>query len=341
MRLRTLTALAIIALSAIFISAHQQKPTPTPTPTPDPHAGHDMSGMQAPPATGARGGGAGGGMAGMDMGGGGWPMNTGDRNESLPPDADSAKEQLSKSPRHAEWVDIKVEGMPPIKSFVVYPERGTKAPVVLVIHEIFGLSDWVRGVSDQLAKEGFIAIAPDFLSGRGPKGGGSDELGSDGSTKEISKVTQDDRNRILDAAMAYGKTLPSSTGKTATIGFCWGGGTSFSYALYQPALTAAVSYYGPMPSDPAPYAHAKPPIMGLYGGVDERVNANIPIAERELVKAGVTYLPNVFDGAGHGFLRQQSGQNGANMTATERAWPRTMGFLHQYLDGRAAPTGRR
>jgi len=279
--------------------------------TADPHAGHMMETPQA-------------------------AAPSGQRNPNLAPDADAAVEQLAKSPRHGEWVDIKNGSGPAIHSFVVYPERSTKAPVVIVIHEIFGLSDWVRGVADQLAKEGFIAIAPDFLSGHGPKGGGSAELGSDGSTKEIGKVTEADRNQILDAALAYGKTLPSSNGKTATIGFCWGGGTSFAFALRQPALDAAVSYYGPMPSDPAAYASAKgkAPILGLYGGNDARVDANIPVAEAELKKLGVNYNPNVFEGAGHGFLRQQNGQNGANMKASEQAWPKTLGFLRQYTDGR-------
>ena len=120
------------------------------------------------------------------------------RNDQLPPDADAAAGQLKGSPRHAEWVDVKNGEGTPIKSFVVYPERKDKAPVVIVIHEIFGLSDWVRGVADQLAKEGFIAIAPDFLSGKGPNRGGSQELGSQGSTQAIRDVTPEDTVKILE-----------------------------------------------------------------------------------------------------------------------------------------------
>ena len=253
-------------------------------------------------------------------------------NPNLPPDNAGAAERLKNSPRHQEWVDIKA-GDTPIKAFVVYPERRDKAPVVIVIHEIFGLSDWVRAVADQLARDGFIAIAPDFLSGKGPNGGGSAELGSDGSTQAIRNVTFADTNRMLDAVRGYAKTIPSANGRVGTMGFCWGGGTSFSYALYQPALDAAVSFYGPMPTDPSRYANAKAPILGLYGGNDNRVNANIDLAKTELAKQHVDYEPHIFDGAGHGFLRQQSGSEQApgNMTATEQAWPMALAFLKKHL----------
>jgi carboxymethylenebutenolidase len=145
----------------------------------------------------------------------------GQRNPNLPPDADAAKEQLAKSSRHGDWVDIKMANGPAIKSFVVYPERSTKAPVVIVIHEIFGMADWVRGVTDQLAKEGFIAIAPDLLSGKGPNGGGTESLG-DQVGQTIRTLTPADLSARLDAVMAYGKGLPASSGKTATIGVLLG-----------------------------------------------------------------------------------------------------------------------
>jgi carboxymethylenebutenolidase len=253
-------------------------------------------------------------------------------SDKLPPDADSAAAQLKASPRHAEWVDVKTDAGTPIKSFVVYPERKDKAPVVIVIHEIFGLSDWVRGVADQLAKEGFIAVAPDFLSGKGPNGGGSQELGSQGSTQAIRNLTPEDTNKILDAVRSQALTIPSGNGKVATIGFCWGGGTSFRYALHQPALNAAVSYYGPMPTEPHAYENARAPILGLYGGNDNRVNATIEPAKAQLAKKGVTYEPHIFEGAGHGFLRQRAGSDQApgNMKATQQAWPLTLDFLRKY-----------
>jgi carboxymethylenebutenolidase len=274
----------------------------------DAHAEHAMA-QQPPPPTAA----------------------AGPRNPNLPPDNAAAPEQLKSSPRHGEWVDVKNAGGPAIKSFVVYPERKDKAPVVIVIHEIFGLTDWVRGVADQLAKEGFIAIAPDFLSGKGPKGGGSEELGQNAG-QAIRTLQPSDTNAILDAVRAYALTLPASNKKVATIGFCWGGGTSFRYAISQAALDAAVSYYGPMPTDSASYEKAKAPILGLYGGNDSRVNSTIDAAKAELSKRGVTYEPHIFDGAGHGFLRQQTASDQApgNPKATEQAWPLTLEFLRKY-----------
>jgi carboxymethylenebutenolidase len=262
------------------------------------------------------------------------------RNPNLPPDADAAKEQLAKSPRHGEWVDIKMAHPPAIRSFVVYPERSTKAPVVIVIHEIFGMADWVRGVADQLAKDGFIAIAPDLLSGKGPNGGGTESLG-DQVGQTIRTLTPADLNARLDAVMAYGKGLPSSNGKTATIGFCWGGGASFNYAIAQPALNAAVVYYGTPASDgsqgtfvpPASLANVKAAVLGMYGGSDARVTATVAPTDAKMKELGKIYQPNIFDGAGHGFLRAQSGNDGANMKATQQAWPKTIGFLRMYTDG--------
>jgi carboxymethylenebutenolidase len=291
----TLGALAIIAL--VSAPAFSQ----------DEHAGHDMAAHAAQAAAAAN------------------------QNPNLPPDNDGAKDRLARSPRHGEWVDIKIAGGPSINSFVVYPERKDKGPVVIVVHDIGGMSDWARAIGDQLAKEGFIAIVPDLLSGKGPGGGGTASLG-DQVGQTIRTLTNDDLKTRLDAIMAYGKTLPASNGKTGTIGFCWGGGTVFTYALNQPAVNATASYYGPMPTEPAAYAKAKTPILGLYGGNDARVNANIPVAEAEIKKAGAAYRPNVFDGAGHGFLRNQAGAEGANLKATEKAWPMTVAFLKQNTD---------
>ncbi|HXG55547.1 MAG TPA: dienelactone hydrolase family protein [Vicinamibacterales bacterium] len=252
-------------------------------------------------------------------------------NEKIPPDATGALEALKRSPRHHEWVDIKVPGSTtPIKSFVVYPERKDKAGVVIVIHEIFGLSDWVRGVADQLAEDGFIAIAPDLLSGKGPNGGGTADLG-DQVTQVIRTLTPDDVVSKLNAVREYGLKLPAANGKSGVVGYCWGGSASFNYAIAQPTLNAAVVYYGSSPSDVTAYASIKAPVLGLYGGNDARVNATIPTAEEHMKKHGKVYEPNTFEGAGHGFLRQQSGADGANLKATEKAWPLTIGFFRTHL----------
>jgi carboxymethylenebutenolidase len=276
---------------------------------PDPHAGH---GRQAAGQAGAAAA----------------------ASESLPPAAETAGEALKKSPRHQEWVDIQVPGSGDVlKSFVVYPERKDKAGVVIVIHEIFGLTEWIRGVADQLAEDGFIAIAPDLLSGKAPGGGGTEELG-DKATQAIRSLTPDEVATKLNAVRDYGLKLPAANGRSASIGFCWGGQFSFFYATAQPALNGAVVYYGPSPSDPARYARIAAPVLGLYGQDDARVNATIPTAETEMAKLGKSFEKHVFPDAGHGFLRQQSGTQKvpkANLKATELAWPLTLDFLRKHL----------
>lgn len=249
---------------------------------------------------------------------------------ALPPAEKEAKAALEKSPRHGEWVDIAVAGSKtPLKSFIVYPERKDKAPVVIVIHEIFGESDWIRSVADQLAADGFIAIAPDMLSGHGKDGGGTDSFaGRDEVVKGIRGLKSDEVMADLNAVRDFGLKLPSSNGKTATIGFCWGGGQSFAYAASQPALDAAVIYYGTPPGDEA-LAKVKAPVFGNYGGNDGRVTATVEPTTATMKKLGKSYSPHVYEGAGHGFLRQQDGQNGANLKAAQEAWPATLAFLRE------------
>jgi carboxymethylenebutenolidase len=251
-------------------------------------------------------------------------------NPNLPAGEDGAKTRLEKSPRHGEYADVPVPGGSPIRTWVVYPERKDKAPVVIVIHEIFGLSDWIRNVADQLAREGFIAIAPDLITGKGPNGGGTESVSSrDDLVALVRGLTPEEVNARLNAVRAYGMKLPAANGKTATIGFCWGGATSFRYATVQPELNAAVVYYGTSP-DAAALANLKAPVLGLYGGDDARVNATIEPAAAEAKKLGKSFESQLFDGAGHGFLRAQADRNGANRTATEKAWPRTIEFLKQH-----------
>ncbi len=154
------------------------------------------------------------------------------RNDSLPPAEDSAKAALEKSPRHGEYVDVKqTSGGVPIRTWISYPERKDRAGVVIVIQEVFGLTDWLRGVADQLAKEGFIAVAPDLVSGLGPNGGGTDSVGSrDDVVKLVHGITPEDANTRLNAVRDWAVKLPAGNGKVATIGFCWGGARSFAYA---------------------------------------------------------------------------------------------------------------
>ena len=258
---------------------------------------------------------------------------------STPPDAGGAEKALAASPRHGEWVDISLPGADTkIKSWVVYPERKEKAGVVIVIHEIFGMTDWVRSVADQLAADGFIAIAPDLLSGKGPGGGGTAEIGAKNVGTEIKKLTPDEVNARLDAVRDYGMNLPAANGKTATIGFCWGGAASFRYATHDPKLSAAVVYYGAAPrtgeagKEPDTEALKKiaAPVSGHYGGDDARVNATIDDTKKILADAGKSYTPHIYEGAGHGFLRQQE-RSAANKKAAEAAWPATVEFLKKNL----------
>jgi carboxymethylenebutenolidase len=272
----------------------------------DPHAGHAMEKPAATPAAPAP------------------------RNEAIPPDSEQAKAVLANSPRHGEWVDLKLADGGKLVTWVVYPEKKEKAGTVIVIHEIFGLTDWVRGVADQLAKDGFIALAPDLLSGKGPNGGGTDSLGDD-VTKVIRTLTPETVNARLDAVRDYALKIPAANGKVGTVGYCWGGSASFAYAVAQLKLNAAVVYYGTSPSDAADYAKIAAPVLGLYGGDDARVNATIPAAEAGMKKLGKRFTVQIFDGAGHGFLRQQTGRDGANMKAAEKAWAATLAFLRETL----------
>jgi carboxymethylenebutenolidase len=249
----------------------------------------------------------------------------------IPPAEAGAKAALEKSPRHGEMVDVKVPGSDvPIKSYVVYPESKDKAPVVIVIHEIFGLTDWIRSVADQLAADGFIAIAPDLLSGVGPNGGGTEAFASrDDVRNAIRGLDAAKVDAGLNAVRAYGAALPAATDKFAVVGFCWGGAQSFRYATTQPELSAAVVYYGTSP-DAAALESAKAPVLGLYGADDARVNATIEPAANKMKELGKTYETHVYDGAGHGFLRQQDGRDGANQKAAEQAWPRTVEFIREH-----------
>ena len=180
---------------------------------------------------------------------------------------------------------------------------------------------------------GFIAIAPDLLSGKGPGGGGTDSVDRQGAVRlvrELDRSPDGEVVRRLNAAVKYATSLPAARSEFGSVGFCWGGSTSFAYAPAQPKLGAAVVYYGSAPASEA-LANIEAPVLGLYGGDDARVNATIAPADEEMQRLGKRYEYEIYDGAGHGFLRQQSGRDGANMWATEQAWPRTVAFFKAEL----------
>lgn len=252
-----------------------------------------------------------------------------DTSGATPPDAAGAPARLSGSPRHGEWVMIRTGDGDSLHTWVVYPQRSTKAPVVIVVHEIFGLSPWVRAVADQLAADGFIAIAPDLLTMKNLPSG-PDSLVARVATDSIRTLSPAWVQKQLDAVAQYGMSLPAAQRKYGIVGYCWGGGVSFAHAVHAPDLGAAVVYYGVSPK-PSDLASVRAPVLGLYAGNDARVNATVPAADTALHALGRTYTYTMYPGAGHGFLRQQSGMNGANMSAARAAWPATIAWFRKYL----------
>jgi carboxymethylenebutenolidase len=240
------------------------------------------------------------------------------------PAQDWAKARLEKSPRHLEWVKVK-HGTREVNCFIGYPEVKDKATAVIVIHEIFGLTDWVRGVADQLAEAGYIAIAPDLLSGTAPGGGGTAELGgADAVRKAISSLSPDQVTADLNAAADYVAKLPAANGKVAVGGFCWGGGQSFRFATNNKDIKGAFVFYGTGPESEQDIARIQCPVYGFYGGNDARVTATVPKSTELMKKAGKTYEPVTYEGAGHGFMRAGEAPDASteNKKARDEGWKR-------------------
>jgi len=255
---------------------------------------------------------------------------------------DWAKQRLAKSPRHQEWVKIKYKpaggsAEREVSAFVVYPEVKSKTKSVLVIHEIFGMSDWVQSVTDQIAEAGYIAIAPDLLSGMGPNKGGTDDVASAGGNavnKAIQSLPPDQITADLNAVADYVTKLPSADGKLAVGGFCWGGGQTFRFATNRSSLIAAYVFYGPTPMtgpqgsqvvDKASLARINAPVYGFYAENDMRINANLPATIESMKELNKTFEPVTYAGAGHGFMRageDPNDKNPANKTARDDAWKR-------------------
>ena len=240
---------------------------------------------------------------------------------------DWAKARLDASPRHHEYVKL-THGSRTVEAFVVYPEVKTKVPVVILIHEIFGLTDWAKEMADELAAQGFIVVAPDLLSGFGPNGGGSSAFPSqDATIKAVSGLDPDVVNADLDAAADYAKKIPAGNGKIAVVGFCWGGGKSFAFAAHRKDLSAAFVFYGPGPAD---VTTITAPVYGFYAGNDSRIGATIPATTAAMKAAGKKYEPITYDGAGHGFMRageDPSNTVPGNKTAREQGFARLVSLL--------------
>src|SRR5208282_152215 len=202
---------------------------------------------------------------------------------------DWARAQLEKSPRHREWVTLKHDGRS-VETFVAYPESKDKRPVVLIIHEIFGMTDWVEDLADQVAAAGYIAVAPDLLSGMGPNGGRSSSFAQGETMEAVSKLNPDQVTADLNAAADYGLKLPASSGKLFVGGFCWGGSQTFRFATNRADLAAAFVFYGGPPDKDA-MARIKAPVYGFFAGNDARIGAMVPDAIANMKAAGKTFEP--------------------------------------------------
>jgi len=327
------------ALAALLLSACTLQHSPRPAPLPDDHAAHMSAADLAAPVHGIA-------------------MSQQDRPE-LPPSSNSAPARLAASPRHGEWVRFAVESgsSDSVMAWVVYPKTSGKAPVVVVVHEIFGLSTWIRGVADQVAAEGFIAIAPDFLT-RVRGGPTSVELTGDSARKLIGQINPAERNKIIVAAANWAMTQPAATQKYAVIGYCWGGQTTFFHAIHGGVMgfSGGVAFYGlPYVAGGSPatattpavpgtlvadsIAKIKVPVMLLNGSKDARIAAAMPALDSIMKAMGKNYTGVNYEGAAHGFLRIQDDpktppdepENMANLAATKDGWPRTVKFLKQQL----------
>jgi carboxymethylenebutenolidase len=257
------------------------------------------------------------------------------------PSTNWAKQALERSPRHRERVNVKA-GNRTVSAFVVYPEVKGKATSVVVIHEIFGMSDWVQMEADQLAAAGYIAIAPDLLSGMGPKGGGTGDF-ADGTAvgKAIRDLPHDQITSDLNAVADYVAKLPAANGRVAVAGFCWGGGQSFRFAANRPSLAAAFVFYGPGP-EPDQIAKIQAPVYGFYAGNDARIGATVPKTQELMKAAGKAYDVVTYEGAGHGFMRagdappppsdadeKTKEAYAGNKRARDAAWARWKGLLEK------------
>jgi carboxymethylenebutenolidase len=246
----------------------------------------------------------------------------------LPAGGAEAVARLQKSPRHGEWVVVKTGPSDSVRAWLVYPERRTNAPVVVVVHEIFGLSNWVRGVADQLAADGFIAIAPDLLTAKNIPQSPEGEPERQAATTAIRTIQPVDYQRQINEVAKYAMNLPAALKKYGVVGYCWGGAAVFNHAAAYPEVSAVVSYYGTTPPvEELP--KVKAPVLGLYGDNDQRVNSTVPRADSALKALGKTYEHKMFPGSGHGFLRAQ--EQPANLEATKQAWPMTVAWFRKYL----------
>jgi carboxymethylenebutenolidase len=242
---------------------------------------------------------------------------------------DWAQAKLKESSRHREWVTVKHDSRS-VQTFVVYPESKDKRPVVLIIHEIFGLTDWAQELADEVAEAGYIAVIPDLLSGMAPNGGRTSDFPGDKATEAVGHLSPDQVSADLNAAADYGLKLPASNGKLFVVGFCWGGGQAFRFATNRADLAAAFVFYG-APPDKDAMARIKAPVYGFYAGNDQRIGATLPDAIANMKAAGKTFEPVTYEGAGHGFMRAGEAPDAKEPDRKARAdaWKRWKSLLER------------
>jgi carboxymethylenebutenolidase len=281
------------------------------------HSAHMMMAMAEPPAAAAPP--AQGAPVGYPLG----------KLPNLPAGIFNAKSTLLHSTLRKEFVDIPA-GNIKLHIWVEYPQGNDKAPVILVMQHGPGLDEWQRSLADQLALEGFIAVAPDLYSGLGPNGGNFDSFdGSDDAMRSSAKLSQDEGIRRYKAAYDYAMKLPRANGKSATLGFCAGGSYSFRFAGEVPDINAAVVFYGTQPSDEI-MAKIKAPILGFYGDDDARVTSTVEPTIGAMKKLGKSYEPHIYPHGTHGFLEYQD--LAGNPAAVTDSWARTIAFLRQHME---------
>ncbi|HET7705021.1 MAG TPA: dienelactone hydrolase family protein [Thermoanaerobaculia bacterium] len=230
-------------------------------------------------------------------------------------------DRLETSPRHSEWAQITRDGRT-IQTWVAYPEVSTKAPVVILIHENRGLTDWERGVADRLAENGYIALAPNMLSG-------IEVATADAAREAIGKLPAAQVMADLHAVADYAEKIPAADGTLQVAGFCWGGARTWLFANDRRDLAASYVFYGTGPQEASGVANINAPVYGFYGGNDARVNATIPKTEELMRAAGKRFEPVTYEGAGHAFMRagMAADASPANKRAHDEAWARWLGLL--------------
>ena len=252
---------------------------------------------------------------------------------------DWAKAKLEQSPRHLEWKTLKHDGRE-VGCFVGYPEVNHKATAVVVIHDIWGMSHWARGMVDDLAAAGYIAVAPDLLWGAGPGKGGTSEFANDAIPLAIRALPADQITADLAAAVQYAANLPSCNGKVAVVGFCWGGSESFRFATNNSAIKTAFVFYGDGPTRDADLERIACPIIAFYAENDMRINATVPVTTDQMKRLGKSYHTEFYPGSGHGFMKagqapapapdadtQVQERYIANKAARNAAWSRLISSL--------------